>query len=496
MARREFIPITFEGGANLSDINPIGVPPGELVDLINWIPEPAGYLRQRGNYYRTPPTGTAAPTGGDGIYWSPLASPTGGVFVSRYSAGTLSIFRATSDTDPNFGSAAIDTVTTTAGYVPFVTANNIVLYGNRSFPGDKLRFWNGTAAADASTVAIAGRTLAYYAERFWSAGTDANPTRLYYSGVADHTSWDLLNYIAVGQNDGGAIVAVEPALGGMLIAKENGIFFLTGAGPATFAVTRLDGYGEGVDGRCILPTPRGVMIAGQRSLYLWEGGTAVERLLTGSSINILGGNLSWVSSAFQDQRAYFVDSLQGLIFVRDMRSGAFHRESVDSNGNNMIRHIAIGGQDVNVILGIASGSTATETGFRTRPVAASDQRDNNSVAMNLVARTGIIPIGMGVRPVTVKHLHVLGYQYDNGFGGTNQAGLRMDVDVFRGNGGSDTRTKTWAPNTLSGVRRDRMDVGLPGYECQVAFQQTLTSTDNVSFHIRSAVLELDVEEPR
>lgn len=490
---RQFIPIDFTGGRDFHDpTNALLIPSGQFGALVNWIPEPGEYLRVRGNYFRTTPSGAAAPTGGDCIYWSPLASPTGGVFVARASGGTLSIFRADDETSPDWGAAAIDTIAGASGFVPFVTANNIVLYGNGTFTSDRLRFWNGSAAAEASTVAIAGKTLAYYAERFFSGGTDANPTRLYFSGISDHTSWDLNNYIGIGVNDGGTIVSIEPAMGGLLVAKENSVYFLTGNGPSTFTVTRLDGFGEGVTGRSIAPTPYGVLVAGNKTIYLWEGGTAVEDLDMGAAWNVSG---SWCSSAFQGKNAFFVDKTGGSIFVRNMETGIWWNENVDSNGNNAIRNICTGGADNNTVIGIAATSTATETSIRTRPIAASDVRDNNSVAQSFDAQTGLIILGMGARPATIKHLHLLSYQYSDGFGGTGQAGLIITVNVNKETGIANIQ-KTFSPNSSDGTRRDRMDVGLTGYDCYIRFQQTLTSTDHVNFHIKSAVLEIELDEPR
>lgn len=358
-----------------------------------------------------PAAGT--PQGGTNVFWSGLETANmGGVYVSRRDSGSssITIHRADDEQTPDWGTAVIDTLSGANWMVPFVAGNGIVLYGNFSFPNDRLRFWNGSVAADASTVAIAGRALAYHKERFWSAGPDAQPTRLYYSGINDHTSWDLNNYVPVGPDDGGVIEDIAPALGGLLIAKSNSIWFLTGDGPLTFVLTKLDG-GEGNWGRCICATPYGAVIAGTKDVYLWQGG-AVEPITSEHPDYTPGG--SWVTTAFRDDKVFITTN--GNLWVRDMAAEKWRKDRTATTDPDSLSAICAGGTDLDRLLGVAQSTCdVSMAGLLTCDVLTAVRRPDDGMrgyVQQII--TGFFPLGPLGSQVTVDRVTILVNQLELG----------------------------------------------------------------------------------
>lgn len=412
MARRQIYRVNLSGGLYRFTNESI-LPEGLFERLNNYVPEPDGTLRSRIRWEYPTQTGSAIPNGGASVHWCGLETSPRGVYVARRGASDTTIHKADDETTPAWGSAVIDTLSGADFHVPFVTANGIVLYGNFTFPNDRLRFFNGTTAADASTVAVAGRSVTYHKERFWSAAPEADPTGLYYSGVSDHTSWNLANKIDVGRNDGGVIEDIAPALGGLLIAKTNSLWFLSGDGPNTFALTRLDG-GEGVWGRCICPILSGAFIVGNRDMYLWRGGP-VERIS-----QPLGGLYStpgWVTTALLGSEVFVCPNDFGTMFVYDLDRKFWRQENSANDPGEAINAITLGGGDLTTLIGIASeGENAAVDGIRTRALYGSRLKDAVNRGMFYEFQTGRISPGGLARKFTVLRWHALINQRGSGTG--------------------------------------------------------------------------------
>lgn len=433
------------------------------------------------------------PNGGASIFWSPLTGNLRGVYVARNSGGSITIHRSESESSPDWGTGPIDTITCADLYTPFVAANGVVLYGNFGFPNDRLRFWNGTTTAEASTVAIAGRALAYHKERFWSAGPDIGADRLYYSGIADHTSWDVNNYIPVG-NDGEVIEDIEPALGGLLIAKQGSIWFLTGDGPLTFVLTRLDG-GEGTWGSCICSTPYGAVIAGSKDVYLWQGG-AVEPISVEHPDYNAGS--AWVHTAFRDDRVFIANNT-GDMWVRNMASEKWSLNRTASFNPNAISVITVGGTDLDVLIGIPQeGCHEALNGVQTRDVI-SDNRDKDAgnLGADYNVTTGFLPLGPLGRPFTVDRVTVSVMQLQDAgtgsllvFGGRPGAGLDSMASVA---------SRTITPEANAGYYRYQMEgsrIPQDLFGFLALNSLAVDDADTVMWDILGVEVEYHVEEGR
>lgn len=446
--------------------------------------------------WNLPAAGT--PNGGTNVFWSGLeASNLRGVYVSRRDDGgnQITIHKADDETSPDWGTAAIDTLSGANWMVPFVVGNGIVLYGNWSFPNGRLRFWNGTVAADASTVAVAGRALAYHKERFWSAAPSTDTDRVYYSAVADHTSWDLNNYIPVGPDDGGVVEDIAPALGGLLIAKSNGIWFLTGDGPNTFVLTKLDG-GEGHWGRCICATPYGAVIAGTQDVYLWQGG-AVEPISVEHPDYSPGG--SWVTTAFRDDKLYITTN--GQMWVRDMAAEKWRNDSSGS-GQDTWSAICNGGGDLDVLVSIAqSNCDPALAGIQTCNVlAVVSQRvkDEANRGQSWRVATGFYPLAPLGRPFTVDRVTMLVRQVSDSFTGSPTL-LVVASRSSSLEGSVSVAFRSITPEVNAGVYRYQMEGNrTPQYLFAFDAMQIISAQglETILWDILDVEVEYHIEEPQ
>lgn len=211
--------------------------------------------------------------------------------------------------------------------VAFSAGMGGVVYVNPDFA--TMRRWSGATAA-AVTDGPSGRALAFHQDRFFTGGTLTAPTRLYYSKVGDYTDWttsvdiDDAGYIDIGLEDGSAIESLSVFEGGLLIAKGNSLWFLTGETSDQYSVLPLNGGGA-APGKSTCATPFGIVIADTQTVWLWTGG-GVESISEGveNSYEITG----YASVDYIDHHAYICDSGTGNIFVVNLETGIWQTETV------------------------------------------------------------------------------------------------------------------------------------------------------------------------
>jgi hypothetical protein len=498
MAERRFLKLDFSKGYYFSDSREVSVPDGYARAWVNFFPAESGALLLRGSWTRGTQTGTA-PTDVKSIAFSPFASPIGGIFTAERTGTDCEIRRSSTPYNaPTWN--LVDTLVGTFGgsfnaHVPFASGLNRVLYGNTSFPSDRLRIWDGAAAADASTAAVAGRTIAFHKERFFSGGTDANGSRLHFSGLGVPTDWDVERYIDVRQNNGGTIVDACPVNQGLLIAKTNSLHLLEGDGPGSFNVTDIMG-GEGVVGRCIVPTPYGVVIAGSSGVYLWTGGGTVDQIIppldwvfldTGTLYPVYCvyvGGIVYIGSRFQN--AYWaVDLRRGLRWLEfTNRTDADDTDAFHFSGVDYISVMTAAGftadKDNNVLIGASlDGSIAPGVSHKSNNRSATDLEFPENISVN---RARII-LGTPGNPVTMLHVH---FQLS---GGTSTAPYTVTISNEAGIVQSSTLPAT-------GEGHQRADFGLTGYSFEVTIASANAGVDLDGWQITDALLEYEVNEAR
>lgn len=186
-----------------------------------------------------------------------------------------------------------------------------------------IRMWDGASFTSVASTPE-GRALTFHKNRFFSAGTNDTPTRLWWSDIGSATSWPSNNWLEVGQEDGEPIEDIAPAYDGLLIAKRNSVWYATGTFVGTdFNLERLEGGGA-APGRSICPTPYGAIVAGWDSIWLFTGGPLQD---IGEAIETsyhLSGN--FVSTAFLNRRVYICDQGNQAMWVYDFNQETWFKE--------------------------------------------------------------------------------------------------------------------------------------------------------------------------
>lgn len=215
---------------------------------------------------------------------------------------------------------AISGLSDTTYPVCFAAGMGQVLYTNPSF--STTRRWNGTTAG-AITGAPAGRAVTFFRGRFYI----AQGTKLYYSKLNDPFVWDLNDYEEFGEDDGFDIEDVQPMEDGLVIAKQNSLWFLAGTGPDNY---QKDGpiKGNGFRGRSVCVTPFGAIVAGEKRLYLYNGSVDEISKPIETSYAFTG---SWVTTAYSDDVVYILDSGSQTTFRFDIRRSAWSLEKLSSS---------------------------------------------------------------------------------------------------------------------------------------------------------------------
>jgi hypothetical protein len=495
MAKRYFQQIPINGGLNTRlQWNHLGAEDNTI--LSNWVPEEDGSLRIRTQINTPTQTGSAIPNGGTSVFYSGSeVANIKGVYVSKHDSadGFVKIHRADDEVTPDWGSAVIDSSTgSSTQSMPFVAGNGIILFGNSSYNTGKLRFWNGTTVADASSVVVAGRGLTYHKERFWTCGPAASEVRLYYSGIADHTSWSLNNYIDVGPNDGGVVEDILPANGGLMIAKSNSLWFLSGSGPSDFALTKID-KGEAAAGRCITVTNYGIVIAGSDHIWLWTGQGPAQSLTYNVDYNNVGVPVTCICV---DDQVIVTSSITQIIY--DMRTQKWRNQSNASTAADRTAATCLGGPELKTVISICKkGCNSALSGISTQVMTGETRiKDNANRGLIFQVSGGWFQLGDDAHKATLRHLHILVGQRETGTG-------TLNVAVYRATGlgsASSIASKGMSPEAAAGVYRYRLDADNQGTQDQFAliFTQIIStgSSDDVLWDILDAVVEYDLEEVR
>lgn len=180
-----------------------------------------------------------------------------------------------------------------------------------------------------------GRTVCFHKDRIFMAGSTANPTRLYFSGIATpHTFTTATDYIDVGGEDGEAIEDLVSVEGLLLVCKVNRLYLISGSGIESFFVNELPG-GTASTGRPAIRTPYGTIVAGPTDIWVVQGGGVdpLSRPL-GATYSISG----LVSTAYAQDTVLIADSGTGRVYRVNLVTGAWGVEEVTA-GENQVGHL-------------------------------------------------------------------------------------------------------------------------------------------------------------
>lgn len=372
------------------------------------------------------------------------------------------------------------TVASAAYPVAFATGLGATLYTSRKF--STIRRWDGSTAAEV-TNGPPGRCLVFHKNRFFTAGAESNSTRLFYTDLADYTSWPITNYIDVGKDDGEAIEDMAAFEDGLLIAKRNSLWFLSGSGPDSFSLHPLNG-GGGYAGRCILATPYGALIAGARRIWIWTGGGVdVASLPIEESYSLDG---TFVSSGFLSGVAYFCDEDNGNIYALDMKRGSWWMEKTASPTTEGPAVVA--GINDYLFYGPQASTSTSLVAYRRVPDTPRDR--DELLAETFVAHTPEYWLTGPGAAVSPKYLHVRIRQR-----GGDASDTPLTITPYYD--GVAQTAKTITPrNGGAQVFRVRLDIGSRArvFAIQFRIQHATLTTDAALMDIEEMELEFDIEE--
>lgn len=481
--KTRIIPISFEGGLNEFQ-EASALPAGYAAQLQNWIPEVGGSLRVPRGWLSASTTGLSGTRTCRGLgYYVPAA---GAKFMAaQASSGTQ--YQLWSIPASNIAAGtwtAVETVTSNPSTRPLAMAAGAgyLLYCSPEFPSQRIRRWDGTTASDASTDAIAGRTLVYHNNRFFTGGATANPTYLRWSELGDSATWTIdTNFQAVGQDDGEPIEDLLSWDRNLFIGKQNSIQALSGFGPDTFALHPLDGGGC-APGRTLVSTPKGICAIGRKRVWFYAGGGFDPISQPIESSYGMSGN--YMSGAYVDDNILICDEGSGTVWVFDMNTKAWHTEvfGTPNEGPGILANRA----DY-LLGGVRVGSTNSLVDYRQIP--GSPRARIVGSAQTFIAKTPEMWLGEASHPTTIVRMHFQIRQR----GGTSAS---TPLTVKCTHDGVLHLTQTIPLKNAVGVFHARLACGKDGYSHQIECSQVVGSAEACVLDLEDLQAEAEVEAPR
>lgn len=355
-----------------------------------------------------------------------------------------------------------------------------VLISSPSMPAARLINISSKTTTDITTTVEPGRTVAFHKNRFFIGGSSLNPSRLFFSDLANPTSWPANNYIDINGDDGEAIEDIVSVENLLLILKTTSAWVLSGSGIESFFLTRLPGGGA-IAGRSATITPYGTIAAAKEKVWNIQGGGAdiISRPLGADGYSSVGP----VSGGLSGDKVFILDGSSKTMWAYDMTSGSWHQEKTGDTGDDNKPYVMWGYRDY--LFWGPKESTTTAGGFRS--LAKDQGTDETGAPVGSSAKTGKLALfGPGVR-YTPRHLF---YQVRCG-SGTPQP---ITVNVYY-RGGTATFTYTPSADTVARVRED---IGaIKGTDwIQIEFSYPSNTTGAAPVDIEKVTLGMDIERWR
>jgi len=381
----------------------------------------------------------------------------------------------------------IDTVTPATAVVSdpvaFATGFNRTFYTNHRFA--TLRAYNPTSGASESiTNGPAGRCVAVHKNRVFVGGTVVNFYRLYYSNINDETTWGANDYIDIGRDDGEPIEEIVPFRNALFIGKKTSLWYLSGSGPDTFSLTRLPTGGI-APGRSLMPTPYGVICAGNK--HIWMADSSGEVTLISRPVSDTYAITTWASMSFINDVVSIVDAGTGTVWSLDLSTGVWYQEKHD---NTAEAPAVLYNYDYTQLMAPRNGTTGTLLSYRNIP-GSSLQKDFDTLSTTYKVWTPEMwPVGPGTK-ITPRHLM---YKVRQRGGTVSETG----ITVYTYGNGAEIHRDVIGPWPDTGVYRERLDVGgASGIDyIQFRFEQTVPSGQTAVFDIEELMFGYDVEPRR
>lgn len=537
MSRKAVVRVTFEKGLN-EFVESSRLEMGFSTVLRNWIPEPDGSLRCPVGWNEVENTwdGSPAEPGSKkvrGIGYNPKHDHMGeldpALLVANAETNVNPGYRlyhamASMLDDPMevweelefIGGAGWDN----EKHLPMVMAGGRLMFCTDDFPYDNtggtteptggVRYWNGmTGATGYIANSRPGRTMCYYKNRLFTAGgketTDpaaeatttnnysTQPWRLWFSGLlpadpAAEDHWDTTDldnpagYIEIGKDDGQAIEFIVPFDQGILIGKEDSLYYLVGTSPATFALIPLDA-GECAPGRSIVVTPYGAIILGRSEAFIFKGNIP-EPIDTPVSASY-GLTGDYLTGAYIDGAVHVVDKGRDVTCIYDLENDTWRTEVVGFEpGCNLThqQHMFFGPDD-----------EAAKPLLYHRVIPTGERGKSEGLALSLRASTGEMWLGGVASKVHVRHAYIR-YRVRSASHGSQDTAQPLVVKQYRN--GALLITQNIAIPAAAGVYRERLDMTGTGHSVQYDLSFDGLAADRQAVDIEELELHIEIEEPR
>jgi hypothetical protein len=200
---------------------------------------------------------------------------------------------------------------------------------------ESIQVWSsGTTKADigGAPAPPEGKYLELHVERLFIAGNATYPSRLYWCETGDETDWPAVNYMDVGEDDGGVIVGIAKLGQTLMIAKDNGWYRLWGNSTDTWELKPVLGLPGCIAPRSLVKAIGGLIWFASEGLYYYDGANMKD--LSSESVrpiakDILGADLQLVCGIYYDAKYLLSypanEAYNNTIVVYDFRTGGWYK---------------------------------------------------------------------------------------------------------------------------------------------------------------------------
>jgi hypothetical protein len=289
-------------------------------------------------------------------------------------------------------------------------------------------------------LGFAGRAAAYHKDRLFISGSNANPSRVFFSDIGLPTSFvTATDYLDIGGDDGEAVQDTISVEGLLLVCKVNRLYLISGSGIESFFVNELPG-GSAAGGRPAIRTPYGTIVAGADDIWVVQGGGVdpMSRPL-GSGYGITGN----VSTAYGQDTVLVADSATGKVWRVNLVTGAWGLESVSGVGIDPIYLLF----SLNGRLYYGTGNSTQQLGGK-RQLSDARSYDATAGGTEFEAATGKIALQGPTHKYTPLHVFLQLRNHDP----AHPNAIHVTVAT---NMGEETVPKM----VTKDVQRERIDVG-------------------------------------
>jgi hypothetical protein len=446
--------------------------PQSLAELVNWIADPTGGLRARIGWLNAGRAGVPDTAKARGIGYFAKGTPR--FLVAHNDSVQYGIYRVDKgNLAAGFTLLESNAVASTSRLVSFAAGLDNILWCTEDYA--LVRRWDGSTLASV-TGSKPGRFIVFHHNRFFT----SQGTRLWYMDLGALTT-GVNNYIDdFDKDDGEPLEAAVPFDQGLVIGKANSLWFLTGRGPDTFGVHRLNGGGC-APGNTLVATPYGVVVVGREQVWLWQGGSPL--LISRSIEDDYGMTGAFMSAAYLDDVVFIADEGSGKTWAYNLLQQAWRTEEMEMANEAPCVFLAQG----DYLLGGPKAATVGSLLWYRQHPTGQRAKDPDTLSETFRASTQEIWIAGNASTSSVLHMHLRIRQR----GGDSAQSPLAVTPYFDGHRG---RPQLITPKEEAGVFRHRLD-----FEAQAAYgvrfdmEQVVLSGESAVMEIESAELEIQVE---